>query len=63
MPITNSIHSWAWWYIPVIPAPRRLRQEDCKFKVSLGYIVRPSLKKKKREEENKRKKERNSIYY
>jgi hypothetical protein len=31
--------------MPVIPALRRLRQEDCKFKVSLAYIVRPCLKK------------------
>jgi hypothetical protein len=25
--------------MPVIPAFGRLRQEDCKFKVSLGYIA------------------------
>jgi hypothetical protein len=36
-----------WWYIPVIPAIRRLRWENPKFKPSLGYIVRPCLKKKK----------------
>jgi hypothetical protein len=30
---------------PVIPALRKLRQEDFKFKVTLGYIVRPCLKK------------------
>jgi hypothetical protein len=34
-----------WWHTPVIPALRRLRQEDCKFKVCLGFIVRPHLKK------------------
>jgi hypothetical protein len=28
----------------VIPAFRRLRQKACKFKASLGYIVRPCLK-------------------
>jgi hypothetical protein len=29
-----------------IPALRRLRQEDCEFKASLGYLVIPCLKKK-----------------
>jgi hypothetical protein len=33
--------------IPIIPALRRLRQEDLKFKARLGYIVRPSLQKAK----------------
>jgi hypothetical protein len=28
-------------------ASRRLRQENCEFKGSLGYIARPCLKKKK----------------
>lgn len=29
-----------WWLVPVIPAFRRVRQEDChKFKVSWDYIV------------------------
>jgi hypothetical protein len=27
--------SQAWWQIPVIPALRKLRQEDCKFKAYL----------------------------
>jgi hypothetical protein len=36
-----------WWHMPRILALGRLRQEDCKFKVSLGYTVRPYLKKKK----------------
>jgi hypothetical protein len=39
--------------MPVIPAFGSLRQEDQKFKVSLGYIARPHLKitaiKKKKE--------------
>jgi hypothetical protein len=30
--------SWAW-YTPVIPALRRLRQEDGEFEVILGYLV------------------------
>jgi hypothetical protein len=42
--LINSRHQ-AWWYTPAIPALRRLSQEDLEFKVSLGYIVRPCLKK------------------
>jgi hypothetical protein len=40
-----------WWFMPEMPAfPEfgRLRQEDCKFKASLGYKVRPYLKNKKK---------------
>jgi hypothetical protein len=37
-----------WWCMSIIPALGRLRQEDHKFKVSLGYIGSPSLKKKKK---------------
>jgi hypothetical protein len=40
----------AWWYTPVIPALGRLMQEDLEFTVSLGYGVRPNLKKKKKKE-------------
>jgi hypothetical protein len=30
--------------MPVIPPHERLKQEDCEFKASLDYIVRPCLK-------------------
>jgi hypothetical protein len=32
--------------MPVIPALRRLRQENLEFEVSMKYMVRPCLKKK-----------------
>jgi hypothetical protein len=41
-----------WWYMSVIPALRRLRQEDVEVEASLGYIVRLlSQKSKERERE------------
>jgi hypothetical protein len=39
--------SQAWWRTPVIPAPRRLRQENQEFHASLGYFARACLKKPK----------------
>jgi hypothetical protein len=38
------LHSWVWWLMAVIPAVKRLWQEDHEFKASLGYIARPCLK-------------------
>jgi hypothetical protein len=32
-----------WWCTTVIPALRRLRQEDHEFGTSLGYIARPCM--------------------
>lgn len=36
---TTQQPSWAWWQIPVIPALKSLRQEDCKLKGIMGYTV------------------------
>jgi hypothetical protein len=35
-----------WWYMPVIPVLRRLRQKDTEFKANQGHIMKPCLKKK-----------------
>jgi hypothetical protein len=39
--------SQEWWCMPVIPIPRKQRLESCKFKASLGYLVRLCLQKTK----------------
>jgi hypothetical protein len=41
-PLPNQ--SQAWWYMSVIPALRRQRQEDNEFKASVGYTMRLSQK-------------------
>jgi hypothetical protein len=39
------LRNQAWWYMPVILALWGLKQEDCKFEVSLDCTVRPCLRK------------------
>jgi hypothetical protein len=36
--------SQAWWFLRVVPALRKQRQEDGASQASLGYTVRPCLK-------------------
>jgi hypothetical protein len=37
--IKTVLSSQAWWCMAVTTALRRLRQEDHKFKVNLGYLA------------------------
>jgi hypothetical protein len=37
-----------WWYIPIIPALGRLKQEDIEVQASLGYIMGSCLKGEKK---------------
>jgi hypothetical protein len=39
--------SQAWCFMPIIPALRRWRQEDCEIKTSLGYRETLSQKQNK----------------
>jgi hypothetical protein len=39
---------YEWWYMPIIPALRRLRDSNFVFNAKLGYIARPCLKKSKK---------------
>jgi hypothetical protein len=38
------LKSLVWWCTPVIPALKKLSQEDGELEVSLGYMVRYYLK-------------------
>jgi hypothetical protein len=40
-----------WWYMPVIPALGRLRQEDIKFEASLCFVTDPITTRKKKKVE------------
>jgi hypothetical protein len=39
------------WYMPVIPALRRVKQKDQELEASLGYRVKACVKKKQQERE------------
>jgi hypothetical protein len=41
------IVNWTWWHTPVIPAPRRLKQEDLELEASLATYRDTLLKQKK----------------
>lgn len=43
---------WPQWDMPLIPAPKRYRQEGCEFEASLGNI-RLSQKQRERKKRNK----------
>jgi hypothetical protein len=47
-PRTRNRTSRLWWFTPVIPAFRRLRQEDREFEASLGYITASKKNKNKK---------------
>jgi hypothetical protein len=45
--IKKSSVSLVWWYMPVIPTFKRLRQEDQEFEANLSLIGRPYFKQNK----------------
>jgi hypothetical protein len=45
--IISKMINLAWQCTHVIPAPRRLMQEDHEFEASLGYVIYETLSPKK----------------
>jgi hypothetical protein len=43
MYINKKNRSQTWWCMPVLPAHRRLRQEEWEFRGNLGYTERSCL--------------------
>jgi hypothetical protein len=37
--VKRQVQRWAWWFMTIIPALNRLRQENPVFQTTLGYIV------------------------
>jgi hypothetical protein len=44
----NNLHSWAWWYISVIPTLGKLRQEDFEFEARMDPVPTKNLTHKDR---------------
>jgi hypothetical protein len=45
--ISKIVEELSKWFMPIIPALWKQKQEDGEFEESLGHIVNPVLKKKK----------------
>jgi hypothetical protein len=43
--IISLLLNQAWWFMTILPAFGRARQEDCEFQARLGCIAIPCLKK------------------
>jgi hypothetical protein len=41
--LQDLILQLVWWHTPIISALGRLKQEDCEFEGSLGYMAKPCL--------------------